>query len=118
MQGGSNWLPPQEKTTLKKPSLIRVKVFNQSFSICRTTSTVLVLKFDIDFITLWDDPMEDSSLRTINTSELFEQSALIDADKNFAVMIAGNEADSFFVKVFYWDKCLWEQISANNSSAN
>ena len=84
MQGGSNWLPPQEKTTLKKPSLIRVKVFNQSFSICRTTSTVLVLKFDIDFITLWDHPMEDSSLRTINTSELFEQSALIDADKNFA----------------------------------
>ena len=28
--------------------------------------------------------MEDSSLRTINTSEQFEQSALIDADKNFA----------------------------------
>ena len=85
MQGASNWLPPLEKTTLKKPSLIRVNVFfNQTFSICRMTSTILVLKFDIDFITLWDDPMEDSTLRIINTSELFEQSALIDADKNSA----------------------------------
>ena len=43
---------------LERDSLLeKIKAFNQDLSICRNNGTVLVLKLDIDFITLWDDPM-------------------------------------------------------------
>ena len=45
------------------------------------TGTAQVLKLDIDFIILWDDPMEDSSATIINIFELFKQTAWINADK-------------------------------------
>ena len=38
-------------------------------------------KLDIDFIALWDDPMQDDSITIINIFELFTQTALIGADK-------------------------------------
>ena len=33
----------------------KIKVFNQDLSVCCKTGTALVLKLDIDFITLWND---------------------------------------------------------------
>ena len=45
---------------------------------------MVVLKLDIDFITLWDDSMEYGSVTIRNIFELFKQTALIDADKNYA----------------------------------
>ena len=79
-------------------------VFNQDLSICRKTGTALVLKLNIDFITLWDDPMQDGSLTIINTFQLFKQTALIDQDKTrimLIVMIAGSEKDAFSVTLLY-----------------
>ena len=61
--------------------LEEIKVLNQDLSICRKTGTVLVLTLDIDFSTLWDDPMQDSSLTIINIFQLFKQTVLINADK-------------------------------------
>ena len=70
------------KKQLERDSLLKeIKVFNQDLSICRKTGTVSVLTLDIDFITLWDDPMQDSSLTIINIFELFKQTALINAGK-------------------------------------
>ena len=62
-------------------SLEEIKVYNQDFSICRKTGTVLVLKLDIDFINLWDAPMQDSSVTIINIFELIKQTVLINGDK-------------------------------------
>ena len=47
--------------------LEKIKVFNQNLLIYRKTGIVLVLKLDIDFITLWDDSMQDGSVTIINT---------------------------------------------------
>ena len=41
-------------------------------------------KLDIDFITLWDDPMQDGSVTIIHIFELFKQTALIGVDKIWA----------------------------------
>ena len=49
---------------------------------CRKTDTALVLKLDIDFVTLWNDPMKDGKVTIINIFELFKQKALIDADSD------------------------------------
>ena len=65
--------------------LEKIKVFNQDLSICRNTCTTLVLKLVIDFITFWDDPMQDGSVTIINVFELCKQTALINADKIYAV---------------------------------
>ena len=43
-----------------------------------------MLKLGIDFITLWDDSMEEGSVTITNIFELFKQTALIHADKNYA----------------------------------
>ena len=43
-----------------------------------------MLKLDIDFITFWNDPMQDGSITIINIFELFKETALTDADKNCA----------------------------------
>ena len=40
-----------------------------------------MLKLVIDFITFWDDPMQDGSVTIMNIFELFKQTALINADK-------------------------------------
>ena len=61
--------------------LEEIQVFNRDLSICRKTGAVLVLKLDIDFITLWNDPMQGDSVTIINIFELFKQTALINADK-------------------------------------
>ena len=67
---------------LEKDSLLeKIKIFNQDLLICRKTGIALVLKLDIDFITLWDDPMQDCSATIINIFELFKQTALINANK-------------------------------------
>ena len=65
--------------------LEKIKVFNQDLSICRNTCTTLVLKLVIDFITFWDDPMQDGSVTIINVFEQCKQTALINADKIYAV---------------------------------
>ena len=71
-------------------------VFNQDLSICRKAVTVLVLKLDIDFITLWKDPMQDDSVTIINIFELLKQTAFIDADKDCVDNeIVGSERDTF-----------------------
>ena len=57
-----------------------IKVFNQDLSICRKTGTALVLKLDINCITLWDDLMQDGSVPILDIFELLKQTALIDAD--------------------------------------
>ena len=49
-----------------KALLEKIKVLNQDLLICRKTGIVLVLKQDIDFITLCDDPMQDGSAVIIN----------------------------------------------------
>ena len=64
--------------------LEKTKVYNQNLSKCRSIVTVLVLKLDINFIILWDDPMEDGSVPIINIFELLKQTAMIDAVKNCA----------------------------------
>ena len=46
-----------EKHLGRVSMLEKLKVFNQDLSICRKTDTALVLKLDIDFISLWDDVM-------------------------------------------------------------
>ena len=70
------------KKHLERDSLLEeINDFNQDFSICCKTGTVLVLKLDIDFITLWDDSMHDGSVIIINMFELLKQTALINADK-------------------------------------
>ena len=51
-------------------------------SIYLGTGIALVLKVDIDLITLWDDPVENGSVTIVNIFELFIQTALIDSDKN------------------------------------
>ena len=61
--------------------LEKIKVFNQDLLICHKTGIVLVLKLDTDFIILWDDPIQDGSVTVITISELFKQTALINADK-------------------------------------
>ena len=90
-----------------------MKDFNQDLLICRKTETDLVLKLDIDFISLWDDPMQDGSVTIINIFELFEQTALINPDKNCA---EGDDyvgwerrKDAFFVTWLDWDKYSCEQ---------
>ena len=42
---------------------------------CRKTGTAIVWKLDIDFVALWDNPMQDDSVK---------QTALIDGEKNCA----------------------------------
>ena len=70
------------KKHLERDSLLEeIKVFNQDFSICCKTGTVLVLKLNIDFIAICDDPMQDRNVTIINIFELFKQTALINADK-------------------------------------
>ena len=70
------------KKHLERDSLLEeIKVFNKNFPICRTSNTVLVLKLDIDFTTLWDDPMQDGSVTIINIFELIKQTVLINDDK-------------------------------------
>ena len=59
-------------------------VFNQNLPICCKTGTAVVLKLNIEFITLWHDPMQDCSFTVINIFQLFKQTVLIDADKNCA----------------------------------
>ena len=73
-----------EKHLGRDSLLEKMKDFNQDLLICRKTETDLVLKLDIDFISLWDDPMQDGSVTIINIFELFEQTALINPDKNCA----------------------------------
>ena len=85
------------KKHLERDSLLEeIKVFNQDFSKCRKTGTVLVLKSDTDFITLWDDPIHDGSVTIMNVLELLKQTALVNADKFALVaMIVGSERDAF-----------------------
>ena len=61
--------------------LEKIKVFNQDLSIYRNTCTALVLKLVIDFITFWDDPMQNGSVTIMNIFELCKQIAPINADK-------------------------------------
>ena len=68
-----------EKHFERDSLLEKNKVFNQDSSICRETGTFLVLKLDIVFITLWDNPMQDGSVIII--FELSKQTAMINADK-------------------------------------
>ena len=72
------------KSTWEGSSLQKVKFFNQDLLIYRTIDTALVFKLDIDFVTLWDDPVQNAKVTIINIFELFKQIALIDADKNCA----------------------------------
>ena len=53
--------------------LEKIKVCSHDLLICGKTGTALVLKLDIDFITLWDDPMQGGSATIINIFELFKQ---------------------------------------------
>ena len=52
-------------------------------SICHKTGTVLVLKLDIDFITLWDDFMQDGSVTIIFSldQKKFVSAVLMDLSK-------------------------------------
>ena len=70
---------------LRRNSLLkRIKVFNQDLSIWRKTGTALVLKLHIDFITLWNDPMQDSRVTITNIFELFRHWLTDYADNNWA----------------------------------
>ena len=60
-----------QKQMGKDLSLEKIKVSNQNLSICRTTSTILMLNQDNDFITLWGDLMKDGSVPIKIIFELF-----------------------------------------------
>ena len=60
-----------EKLLGRDSLLEKIKAFNQNLSICFKTGTALVLKLDIDYTTLWDDPIQDRSVAIINIFELF-----------------------------------------------
>ena len=51
------------------------KALEKHLEMCRKTGTVIVLKLDIDFVALWDNPMQDGSVK---------QTALTDGEKNCA----------------------------------
>ena len=76
-----------EKHLGRDSLLEKIKVFNQDLSICRDTGTALVLKLDIDFITLWDDPMQDGIVTIVKAFELFKQTALIDEKGAFNSLV-------------------------------
>ena len=82
---------------LERNSLFeKIKAFNQDLSKFRKTGIVLVLKLDIDFITRWDDPMQDGSVTIITIFELFKQTAFINADK----ICAGSD------NCKEWERCI------------
>ena len=86
------------KKDMERDSLLeKIKVFNQDLLICRKTGIALVLKLDIDFVTHWDDPMQDGSVTIINIFELFKQTAYWLMLTGFAlvVMIVRSETDAF-----------------------
>ena len=57
---------------IKKP---KQRALEKHLEMCRKTGTVIFLKLDIDFVALWDNPMQDGSV---------EQTALTDGEKNCA----------------------------------
>ena len=62
-----------EKQLGRDSPLEKIKIFSHDLLIYSKTGTALVLKLNIDFITLWDDPMQGGSVPIINIFELFKQ---------------------------------------------
>ena len=96
---------------MERGSLLEeIKVLNQDLLICCKTGTALVLKLDIDFITLWDDCMQDGSVTIINIFELFKQTALAGSERDAFNYFVNNYKTSIKKAKFDWNKPFFFQL--------